>query len=84
MCVILDGYKMFRVYDKLGIAYSVAARCEVDAFERITKRGVKDPQFAQWHECYGEYVNEVDDIERAVIRVDIREMIYHDVSEHPL
>lgn len=84
MCVVIDGYKMFRVYDKLGIASPVAARGEHDAYHRATLRGIKDPQNCSWHECYGEYVLELDEIERAVMRVQIRELIYTDVGEYPL
>lgn len=83
MCVVIDGYKMFRVYDKLGIGVPVAAYCETDALERAALRGIKDPQYAQWHECYGEYVKEVDDIERAVLRVDIKKLIFADIGGHP-
>lgn len=83
MCAVVDGYKLFRVYDTLGIATSVAAYGQEDALHRATLRGVPDPQYCQWHECYGEYALEFDEIERAVMRVQIREMIFTDIGEHP-
>lgn len=84
MCEVVDGYKMFRVFDKLGIASPVAARGQADALHRASLRGIKDPQYCSWHECYGEYALVFDEIDRAVMRVEIREMIYNDVGEYPL
>lgn len=83
MCVVIDGYKMFRVTDKLGIEHPLAAKGESDALSRATLRGVKDPQYCQWHECYREYAKEYCDIERAALRIDIKNMIYADIADFP-
>lgn len=83
MCAVVDGHKMFRVYDRLGIGTPIAAIGQEDGLHRAGLRGIKDPQYLQWHECYREYAKEFDEIERAVMRIQIREMIYTDIGEHP-
>lgn len=83
MCTIVDGYKLYYVYDKFGIAHEVAGFGNDDAVFRAGLRGIEEPQYAQWHEVYREYACEEDLIEKAVMRVQIKDRIYDDIAAYP-
>lgn len=83
MCTIVDGYKLYRVFDKMTVAHEVAGFGNEDAVYRAKLRGIEDPQYAQWHELYREYVQEIDPIERDSIRLEIQDRIWDDIGSHP-
>lgn len=83
MCTIVDGYRLYRVYDRLGVAHEVAGFGNEDAVERAKLRGIEDPQYAQWHEAYREYVQETCAIMRDVIKIEIKCAIYEDLGGYP-
>ncbi len=82
MCVVVDGYKLFRVYDRVGISHPVAGFGNADAVDRAKKRGIVDAQYAQWHEWYREYVTEEDQNERSRLVSQLEEAIWHDVADY--
>lgn len=84
MCTTVDGYKLFRVTDHLGISHVVAGRTFTCVKERAIARGITKPEVVQWHECYREYAREHDEIERSVLAMQIGEMIYADIADNPL
>lgn len=83
MCTIVDGYKLYRVFDKLTVAHEVAGFGNEDAVFRAGLRGIEEPQYAQWHELYREYAQESDPIERDSIRLEIQDRIWDDIGNHP-
>lgn len=83
MCVIVDGYKLYRVFDASGIQHEVAGIGNDDAVSRAHLRGINDAQYARWHEMYREYAHEHDAIERSALRVLIKSRIYHDIALYP-
>lgn len=79
MCAIVDGYRLYRVYDAIGIGHEVAGFGNDDAVERAKARGIKDATHAMWHEAYREYVCMTDPLDRDIHRKEIEDAIWNDL-----
>lgn len=82
MCVVVDGYKLYRVFDSIGIGHVVAGFGNEDAVARAKTRGVSDAKYAQWHEWYREYAMEEDIVDQAALKVKLETAIWEDVANN--
>lgn len=80
MCVIVDGYRLYRVTDSIGVGHVVAGFGNDHAVARAVSRGISDAVSATWHEWYREYVMEEDVFAQAQLKVRLEEAIWEDVA----
>lgn len=84
MTTIVDGYKLWVVYDTLGVPHTLAGVCAIDVQERAALRGIQTNQNSiGWHPHYGEYAATQDYFDRQNLSTQIASAIYNDVAEFP-
>lgn len=80
MCVVVDGYRLYRVYDSIGVGHVVAGFGNDDAVDRAHRRGIVDAIRASWHEWYRQYASEEDIFVQSQLKSQLEEAIWEDVA----